>query len=148
MTLQLEFNTEETLSEHQTEALEWACRALQAAHKSELLPDAEVSLTLVNDEKIKELNKVYRGIEKSTDVLSFPLEDEDMPMFHLGDIVISLPTADRQAVDYGHSLNRELSFLAVHGFLHLLGYTHDDNESEREMFQKQNDILLSLGLEK
>jgi probable rRNA maturation factor len=97
--------------------------------------DAEVALLLTSDARLRELNHSYRGIDEATDVLSFALtesEEPDCPESRraLGDIVISVPRAHRQAAEYGHSLERELVFLAVHGMLHLLGYDHQ-TETER-----------------
>ena len=109
----------------------------------------EVSLTLCTDEYIKELNTVYRDKPKSTDVLSFPMLDFDTPetMTLLGDIVISVPTAKRQAVEYGHSELREFVFLCVHSALHLLGYDHETSEEDRiEMEAKQDEIMNALGI--
>jgi probable rRNA maturation factor len=93
-------------------------------------------------------------VDRPTDVLSFPLWepdeewviDEEEERVALGDIVISLPKAKEQAEAYGHSLNREVGFLAVHGFLHLLGYDHETKEEEKEMFAKQEEILSLVGL--
>ena len=122
--------------------------------------DAEVNLTLTDDAEIQELNRVQRGIDRPTDVLSFPLleQDEDGTLLVydedmaggrvlLGDIVISAQRAAAQAGEYGHSLERELGFLTVHSMLHLLGYDHErGGEEEQEMFEKQEAILLSVGL--
>lgn len=99
---------------------------------------AEVSVTFTDDEKIRELNGRYRGKDAPTDVLSFPMEERRL----LGDIVISLETAARQAALYGHSLERETAFLTVHSTLHLLGYDHETSESdERDMFARQGEIM-------
>jgi probable rRNA maturation factor len=111
-----------------------ACRAV-TSEKS------EVSVTIVNDEEIHRLNREYRGIDAPTDVLSFELGGE-----LLGDIVISIETAVRQAKEYGHSLEREIAFLTIHGMLHLLGYNHELKTDERIMFAKQDEILQKLGL--
>lgn len=116
--------------------------------------DFEVSVSFVNDEQIHELNKEHRNIDRSTDVLSFPLgEDGDFDMNHetgaylLGDIVISLETAYRQAEIYGHSLEREIGFLTVHSMLHLLGYDHEEsNLQDRIMREKEEAILGNLGI--
>lgn len=121
------------------------------AELENLSGEMEVSVTFVNNEKIQELNKQYRNVDEPTDVLSFPLEDEEialdesMPRF-FGDIVISIPKAKQQAEEYSHSFERELGFLAVHGFLHLLGYDHQTEEEEKVMFQKQKEILEKHGL--
>ncbi len=124
---------------------------LSVVEMENLSGEMEVSVTFVDNEKIRELNKQYRNVDKPTDVLSFPLEDEtdihdgSMPRF-FGDIVISIPKAKQQALDYNHSFERELGFLAVHGFLHLLGYDHQTEEQEKIMFQKQKEILDKHGL--
>ncbi|GGA68634.1 rRNA maturation RNase YbeY [Ornithinibacillus halotolerans] len=121
-----------------------------AARKENVNEDAEVSVTFVNNEEIQEINRDYRKLDKPTDVISFALEEsvegeieiqsDDIPVV-LGDIIISVEKAKEQAIDYDHSFERELGFLAVHGFLHLLGYDHMTKEDEKEMFQKQEDIL-------
>ena len=108
-------------------------------------------------ESIRKLNRQFRNIDRSTDVLSFPLFDyegaEDEPpvdefMGMLGDIVISLETAKRQAAEYGHSFERETAFLCVHSMLHLLGYDHERSEEEdTEMRAKQTEIMKIMGLE-
>lgn len=126
---------------------------LEEAASREGVDAAEVSVVLVDDERIHELNRDYRGVDRPTDVLSFAMrEGEGEPVQTeegrelLGDIVISVETAERQANQYGHSLRRELAFLAVHGFLHLLGYDHQSPEQERVMFGKQEEVLSALGL--
>jgi probable rRNA maturation factor len=115
--------------------------------------DAEISFTLTDNETIHELNKKHRGIDRPTDVLSFPLidfETEDIDSIngtiYLGDIIISIDKAKAQAEEYGHSLRRELGFLTAHSMLHLLGYDHMVPEEEKIMFTKQEDILNSIGL--
>ncbi len=127
-------------------------KVLQAAGEH-LHTSGEVSVSFVSDAEIHELNRTYRGVDRPTDVLSFALrEGEDIlpepedGAEMLGDIVISIPTAVRQAEEYGHSVEREVGFLLVHGFLHLLGYDHEDEESEREMFGLQDEVLEKLGL--
>lgn len=112
--------------------------------------DISVSVLLTNDEQMQALNKQYREIDKSTDVLSFSLrEGESFPsqdIENLGDIVVSMDYAERQALEYGVSLENELKRLLVHGCLHLLGYEHE-NVSEQEaekMFAKENEILSCL----
>lgn len=101
----------------------------------------EISLLITNDETIHQLNKEYRQKDKPTDVLSFPLDDDTM----LGDIVISLDTAKRQAEEREINLDRETAFLFIHGLLHLLGYDHETSiEDEKEMFALQEEILKKL----
>lgn len=108
----------------------------------------EVSVSFVSDEEIHALNRTYRDVDRPTDVLSFGMEEEESApgVRMLGDIVISLPTAQRQAGEYGHSLEREVGFLLVHGFLHLNGYDHETAEDERDMFNIQEQVLDSIGL--
>ena len=118
--------------------------------------DAEVSVTFVDDEGIRELNKRFRNMDKPTDVLSFPLLDyegeSEEPFFdelchNLGDIVISLERAMAQANEFGHSLEREVAFLTAHSMLHLLGYDHElSDEDDADMRERQNDIMERLGL--
>lgn len=102
----------------------------------------ELSITFCDNERIHELNRTYRGIDRKTDVLSFPMEEEQL----LGDIIISVPQAKDQAEEYGHSFERELYFLALHGFLHLLGYDHETETDEKVMFSKQERILSEMGI--
>lgn len=104
----------------------------------------ELSVTFCDNAKIQEINRIHRGIDKATDVLSFPMDDEDL----LGDIIISIPKAKQQAEDYGHSFERELFFLAIHGFLHLLGYDHQTPAEEETMFAKQELILSEMGIQR
>ena len=112
--------------------------------------DALVSITFVDNEEIHRINREYRGVDRETDVISFAfLEDETDPVMdikNLGEIYISLSKAHQQAEEYGHSFKRELSFLVVHGLLHLLGYDHMNKEDEKEMFSLQEEILSSLNI--
>ena len=116
--------------------------------------DAEVSLTFTDNEGIRALNSEFRGIDKPTDVLSFPLTDYegsefpfDEPELSLGDIVISLEKAREQADEFGHSFEREVAFLTVHSMLHLLGYDHVNSEEEDlEMRRRQREILERMGI--
>jgi len=107
-----------------------------------------VSVTITDNEEIQSLNKQYRSKDAPTDVLSFPLYDEngDLDEEELGDIVISLERAAFQAQEYGHSLEREVAFLVAHSMLHLVGYDHEEDETE--MFQKQEEILNRLDLKR
>ena len=123
---------------------------------------SEVSVMFTDDEEIHELNRLHRGVDRPTDVLSFPLfeYDENGDIIEddldfspngemiLGDIVISLETASRQAQEYGHSFEREIGFLTVHSMLHLFGYDHMTPEDEEEMFGYQREILERMGLER
>ena len=116
---------------------------------------AEINVTIVDDEEIRELNREFRDIDKSTDVLSFPLGEDGVYDYNpetdalmLGDIVISVDHALSQAELYGHGIERELAFLTVHSMLHLLGYDHvNSDEEEKEMFTKQEEVLKIMGLE-
>jgi len=128
-----------------------------AAKKEKVTQEAEVSINFVNNKEIQELNRNYRQKDQPTDVISFALQEpvdgeldivgEDIPLV-LGDIVISVEKAEEQAREYNHSFERELCFLAVHGFLHLLGYDHMTEKDEKEMFQKQELILGDFGIER
>lgn len=112
--------------------------------------DYEVSLSLVDDDEIKELNKTYRGKDYSTDVLSFPLVDEeqmiDIEEKLLGDIVISVERAAEQANEYNHSFEREMGFLLVHSMFHLMGYDHDTEEATNDMRAREEAVLSSINL--
>lgn len=128
-------------------------RAIKAALEYEKVTFApEISVTFTDNEGIRELNAAHRNIDRPTDVLSFPLfEKEDLADASdgdaLGDIVISLERAREQANEYGHSYEREVAFLTVHSMLHLLGYDHEISEKdEKEMFEKQEEILKTIGL--
>jgi probable rRNA maturation factor len=99
--------------------------------------DAEISLVLASDATIRELNRGFRGIDKATDVLSFPQGDNIL----LGDIVISLETAERKAAEAETDTEEEVAFLFIHGLLHLLGYDHTEEETESEMYALQETIL-------
>lgn len=114
--------------------------------------EAELSVTFVDKDEIQEINKMYRDKDKVTDVISFALEEDEpeitgieMPRV-LGDIIICTDVAQEQADSYGHSFERELGFLALHGFLHLLGYDHMNEQDEKQMFGRQDQILNAYGL--
>ena len=129
-------------------------RALKHLNQpSELL---EMTLSIVSPEQIRELNKSFRDVDKVTDVLSFPTCDNptcgaitvvceevnpETDLVNIGDIIICLERAKEQAKEYGHSLKRELSFLALHGLLHLLGYDHVNQDDEQQMVALQKEIL-------
>lgn len=111
--------------------------------------DSIFDIIFIDDDKMHEMNLSYRGIDRTTDVLSFALNDNkhiDAIVNSLGDIFISIPKMKSQASDYGHSEKRELSFLVVHGLLHLLGYDHMNESDEKEMFDLQNEILNKLNI--
>lgn len=132
-----------------------------AAHLA-IEPDTEMSVTFMNNDEIQVINREYRGKDAPTDVISFAFEEEgkgeieiffdeenalDLPRT-LGDIMISVERAKEQASEYGHSFDRELGFLALHGFLHINGYDHMTPEDEKEMFGLQKEILDAYGLER
>lgn len=120
----------------------------------------EISISFVDNEEMRSLNMKYRGVDKETDVLSFPMaefieeeHEEGSEAYEyieeeivLGDIVISMEKALKQAEEYGHSLNQEMAFLIIHGMLHLFGYDHEDEATEGEIFDKQESILKELNL--
>ncbi len=130
-----------------------------AADYLDLPSNTEMSVTLMNNEHIHEINKEYRGIDKPTDVISFAMEEDgsegdiilpeefDLPK-NIGDLMISMDKVKEQAEYLGHSTDRELGFLAVHGFLHLNGYDHMKAEDEKEMFGLQDEILDGYGLQR
>ncbi len=120
----------------------------------EFIGSVEVSVTLVDDEQIKELNSIYRNKDSATDVLSFPMgengkydTDPDTGAKILGDIVISIERAVEQAERFGHSLQREVGYLTAHSMLHLLGYDHEDNGLQKlRMREKEEKVMTLLGL--
>jgi probable rRNA maturation factor len=163
MSLQLGWSNDQEKLEIPEDWITKIEQLLQLAGEAEGISEGEVSLTFTNDEEIHRLNREYRGIDRPTDVLSFAMqedgvdeldiifevdsEDEQDPISGmLGDIIISVDTALAQSEEYGHSLEREIGFLFVHGFLHLMGYDHQDDETEAEMTAKQEAILQQAGL--
>lgn len=118
----------------------------------EKLDNVMFNVIIVDNEKIHEINREYRGIDRETDVISFALEDDktfNRTDFRiLGDIYISLDKVKSQSEEYGHSFKRELFFLALHGLLHLLGYDHMKKEDEIVMFGKQEEVLKKYGIER
>lgn len=138
---------------------------MSAAETLQLGDNFEMSVTIVENDRIQEINREYRKIDKPTDVISFAIEDNDEEEFEeffegfakeeafeiprlLGDIFISIDKAEEQAKKFGHSFDRELGFLAVHGFLHLNGYDHQTKAEEQEMNALQDEILEENGLER
>lgn len=157
MGLSLEWNNEQDGFEISTALIEQLDKLLQLAGQMENVAAGEVALSFVTDERIHQLNKQYRDIDRPTDVLSFAMREsgedeleiiyeEASEMDPLGDIIISIPRAIAQSEEYGHSVEREIGFLFVHGFLHLIGYDHQDEAAEAEMFAKQEQILQQAGL--
>lgn len=128
--------------------------------QADLNSGCEVGIMLVDNDRIREINREYRNIDSATDVLSFPIVemeegrvlsaegdlDRDENLLVLGDIVISLERAERQAAEYGHSYVREVAFLTTHGAFHLLGYDHGNEQQEGKMLAKQEEVLAVLGL--
>ncbi len=122
-------------------------------------PNAEISLVVTGQERIQELNREYRGLDKPTDVLSFSLresshEEEPTPFLgppdgqiHLGEIIISYPQAEIQAKEQGHSIKKEMAILAVHGVLHILGYDHEQSGMASVMQAREKEILKIIGEE-
>ncbi|MQR95533.1 rRNA maturation RNase YbeY [Fictibacillus phosphorivorans] len=155
MILHVEYLNE--IDENSTEFQELLSNVLEKAAEMEKTGQAEVSITIVTKERIQEINKEYRQKDSVTDVISFAMEEmgEDETEIiggeetrFLGDIIICLDVAKEQAEEYGHSLEREMGFLAVHGFLHLLGYDHMNEEDEKRMFGRQEEILEQYGLKR
>jgi probable rRNA maturation factor len=123
-------------------------------------PHVEISLVLTGQERIQELNRQYRGLDKPTDVLSFSMTEEEGKegeepsafigppdgLLHLGEVIISYPQAVKQAAEHDHSVNKELAVLTIHGVLHILGYDHEKEEMEPEMQAKEKELLS--GIEK
>lgn len=120
-----------------------------------------IAITLTTPEEIRKINKQFRKIDKETDVLSFPIfekkdiemlrknsepVDKDMPQDVLGDIIISIKRVEEQAKEYGHSVERELAYMVVHGFYHLMGYDHMNNEEKKAMREKEEKVLESLDI--
>lgn len=139
------------LVDEEIEELKDVENVINIAIKNQKLDNLEFNIIIVDNEYIHNLNRDYRNIDRPTDVITFALEDyEDIKLEHrmLGDIYISLDKAKSQAVEYGHSFKREICFLAVHGFLHLLGYDHMNKEDEEEMFSLQELILNEANIKK
>ena len=134
-------------------------KVLKECFKEENIQDSGlyITITLTNPEYIRNINKQYRGIDKATDVLSFPMFEKDeldrkikekdfLPEDVLGDIIISIPKVEEQAKEYEHSFERELSYMVVHGFYHLMGYDHIQEEDKKIMRIKEEKILYSLKI--
>ena len=137
--------------DEEIEELKIVEKVLESAMKKEKLENTSFNVIIVDNNYIHELNKTYRNIDRETDGITFALEDEDSIVLPgneriLGDIYISIDKARSQAKEYNHSFLRELSFLAVHGFYHLLGYDHQTKEEEAIMFKKQEEVLEEYGI--
>ena len=131
--------------------LETVEKLLYSAIEKEKLEGINFNIIIVDNEYIHELNRNYRNIDRETDVITFALEDDDSMVLPdsvrvLGDIYISIDKARSQATEYGHSFLREICFLSVHGFNHLLGYDHMTPEEEKVMFDKQEEVLSAYGI--
>lgn len=140
-------------TEEEIDELKVVKDVLNYAIQKEKLENVTFNVIIVDNQYIHELNKNYRNIDRETDVITFALEDEkDIAepngVRMLGDIYISIDKAKTQAEEYGHSLLRELSFLAIHGFYHLLGYDHMTQEEEKIMFSKQEEVLHECNIER
>ena len=110
----------------------------------------ELNIFFCDDETIRSYNREYRGVDRATDVLSFPMFDfvtPELPAL-LGDIVLSVPRAQAQAEEYGHSFEREMCFLAAHAALHLIGYDHENEDERAQMETRQREVLSALGIER
>ncbi len=154
--MRIEIDFIDETSEIEASAQQLVEQVLQfAADKQKIEEGTELSIIFVDNARIQEINKEYRNKDAVTDVISFAMEEmgedeiqiigEDIPRV-LGDIIISIERTKEQAHEYGHSFERELGFLALHGFLHLLGYDHMTESDEKVMFTKQKEILDEYGL--
>ncbi len=154
--MQVEVSNEQTKVKLESSLVEYlekaATLALELAGGA---PAAEAGIVLVDDAYIRELNRTYRKVDSSTDVLSFALQEDtgDEPVILgleddavLGDVFVSVETAERQASEYGHSLEREVVYLAVHGLLHLLGHDHLEEIDRHRMREKEEEVLTKLNL--
>ena len=123
-------------------------KSIAAVLKVENLDEnVEVSVSFVGDEEIRALNRDYRGVDKSTDVLSFPMDDEFIIVSRiLGDVIINTRRVMEQAEELGHSEERELSYLTVHSILHLLGYDHMEDEDKKEMREREKLAMKELSI--
>lgn len=126
---------------------------LEEAIKESLLLEGrhlnyEISISFVDNEEIRELNREYRNIDRETDVLSFPLEEDEsiVPIPLLGDIIISVEKALEQSIEYGHSLLREICYLTVHSMFHLLGYDHMEEDEKKIMRSKEKQVMKNLSI--
>ncbi len=110
----------------------------------------ELNIFFCDDETIRSYNREYRGVDRATDVLSFPMFDFGTPELPalLGDIVLSVPRAQAQAEEYGHSFEREMCFLAAHAALHLIGYDHENEDERAQMETRQREVLSALRIER
>ena len=161
--IQINWENDQNVVELSNDLLDKLQQLTDVLESTEQLEACEVGLLFVDNEAIRELNAEYRNLDKPTDVLSFAIQEshedelqitfddeidaQSIPNLY-GDIVISLERAQEQAEDYGHSLLREICFLYVHGFLHLLGYDHLDADDGRQMLERQQQILEKVGIDR
>lgn len=152
MTVWIDNRTEEVFSKELEQVVEKI--VADSLEYEDFDRDCEISVSIVSNEEIQQINQQFRGIDSPTDVLSFPQLDftegecadvNENNEIILGDIIISLEKAKEQAGEYGHSLKREIAFLTAHSMLHLMGYDHMEKEDEKEMFEKQKEILIKSG---
>ncbi len=140
-------NNRQKIKKINNEHIELINKAVEAClFEEKMSSNVEVSLSLVNNEEIKELNKKYRGKDYSTDVLSFPLNEEIEELIILGDIIVSIQKVIQQSKEYNHSFERELIYLIIHGMFHLLGYDHLDEEDKKIMRDKEKKVVKDLEL--
>lgn len=140
------------LTDNEIENISDIKTVIDLAIKKQNLSNVEFNIIIVDNPYIHNLNKNYRNIDRETDVITFALEDNEDIIYEdyrlLGDIYVSIDKAKSQAIEYGHSLKREICFLAVHGFLHLLGYDHMNEFDEKVMFSLQEEILNEANTQK
>lgn len=146
--MNLLFDDRQSDIEITNDIIEIVKKSISEVLKEENLDDnVQVSISFVGDEEIQELNRDFRGVDSSTDVLSFPMDDEfKIEETILGDVIINTKRVIEQAKEFGHSNTRELSYLTVHSILHLLGYDHMEEEDKKVMRAKEKDIMKSLEI--
>lgn len=144
MTLSVHIRSRKSHARHAKIVAEAARTALILAGTEQ----TELTVVLTSDTEVRELNRRHTGVDVETDVLAFPSgsADLDSGLFYLGDVIIAVPVAERQAAAAGHSLQDELALLTVHGVLHLLGHDHHDAASRREMEAAQRAVLRRMGI--
>jgi probable rRNA maturation factor len=122
--------------------------AISTLHHESIIEEVELTIVVDADERLQELNRQFRGIDAPTDVLSFPADefDPDTGLHYLGDMMISYPTAERQADEAGAPVLDELQLLVIHGILHLLGHDHSEKDDKERMWLAQTEILGKLGI--
>ncbi|QEK12357.1 rRNA maturation RNase YbeY [Crassaminicella thermophila] len=148
--MEVMIDNRQTVIEYDREIENLIIKAIDLCLQKEgVCKDVEVSVSFVDNKEIHELNKTYRGVDKSTDVLSFPQYENIKEINEhtcLGDIVISLEKAKEQSIEFCHSFEREVLFLTVHSMFHLFGYDHDTEENRKIMRQKEEEVLKEMGI--